>query len=98
LRGPHERLDALSASETAEANAAPQRKPPRAGVQGLKAEPPIRLCDDELNGVLAAAKPIAFDRRDAILGHEVAPGVCFFDPAGSEEVVAHREFNLNLRS
>ena len=44
--------------------------------------PPIRLTDDELSAVLAAARPIPVERRDAFLqdvaallrGREVGPG------------------------
>ena len=45
--------------------------------------PPIRLSDDELDSVLAAARPIAIERRDAFLQHvaaelrsrEIGPGL-----------------------
>jgi hypothetical protein len=45
--------------------------------------PPIRLSDDELDSVLAAARPIAIERRDAFLqqvaaelrGREIGPGL-----------------------
>jgi hypothetical protein len=44
---------------------------------------PIRLTDDELDAVMAAARPISVDRRDAFLravaaelrGREVGPGL-----------------------
>jgi hypothetical protein len=43
---------------------------------------PIKLNDDELDSVLAAARPIAIERRDAFLqvaaelrGREIGPGV-----------------------
>jgi hypothetical protein len=45
--------------------------------------PPIRLSDSELDAVLAAARPLPIERRDAFLqavaaelsGREVGPGV-----------------------
>jgi hypothetical protein len=47
------------------------------------AMPPIRLSDSELDAVMAAARPIAVERRDAFLqavaaelrGREVGPGI-----------------------
>jgi hypothetical protein len=45
--------------------------------------PPIRLSDDELNVVMAAARPLPVERRDAFLqavaaelrGRELGPGI-----------------------
>jgi len=45
--------------------------------------PPIRLSDSELDAVMAAARPIAVDRRDAFLqqvaaelqGRQIGPGL-----------------------
>jgi hypothetical protein len=47
--------------------------------------PPIRLSDDELDAVMAAARPLAVERRDAFLqrvasaleGCEIGPGVVY---------------------
>jgi hypothetical protein len=52
----------------------------------LFAMPPIRLSDSELDAVMAAARPIAIDRRDAFLQQvasslqrcgELGPGVVY---------------------
>jgi hypothetical protein len=37
--------------------------------------PPIKLSDDELNAVLAAARPLAVEMRDPFL-HAVAHALC----------------------
>jgi hypothetical protein len=47
--------------------------------------PPIRLSDSELDAVMAAARPLPVDRRDAFLqavaaelrGREIGPGVVY---------------------
>ena len=58
--------------------------------------PPIRLTDDELDAVLAAARPLPVDRRDAFL-QQVASSLQRCGPIGPGVVhricaAAQREF------